>query len=274
MLNLSNALSPLSGLSPGQRFQAMQNFQPSPAPAPVAAPAPAPVAAAPPPPAAINPETISPSAVTDPMDSLRAFMQTPEYQFLNMSGDPSTFDPTVPIQERFQADPAYQFQQEEGIRNLMQQHAASGLLESGASLRDVLGFSQNLASQSYGDYYNRQQGLFSNYQNRLQGLASMGPGVVGAEGARQAGQQRAGIQQNLGQNLLQAALGQGSAGLGAYTGTGAAQAANVMQGAGMQSQIGNVNQQAQAGLAGGMQSMLGSLGSSYLQGGGGSGGFF
>lgn len=62
-------------------------------------------------------------------------------------------------QGRFQADPGYQFQMDQGLGQLDSRAASRGMLNSGAAAKDSLRFSQGLADQSYGNYYNRLGGL-------------------------------------------------------------------------------------------------------------------
>lgn len=59
--------------------------------------------------------------------------------------------------------PAYQFAQSQGQLGLDRSSAASGLLLSGAQLKDTLQFNQGLSTQQIG-----------NYTNALQGMAGMG----------------------------------------------------------------------------------------------------
>lgn len=87
--------------------------------------------------------------------------------------------------------PAYQFAQQQGQLGLDRSSAASGLLLSGAQLKDTMQFNQGLATQQIG-----------NYTNALQGMAGMGQSASTQSG--QFGLQGAGLQ-------LQGAQGQASA---------------------------------------------------------------
>jgi hypothetical protein len=69
---------------------------------------------------------------------------------------------------RFQTDPGYQFQMNEGLGAVDSRAASRGMLGSGAAIKDTLRFSQGLADQSYGNYFNRLGGLSQ------QGLAATG----------------------------------------------------------------------------------------------------
>lgn len=54
------------------------------------------------------------------------------------------------------SDPGYQFRLGEGERALQQSKAAQGLLRTGGTLKDILGWGQNFASQEYGNVYDRR----------------------------------------------------------------------------------------------------------------------
>ena len=76
----------------------------------------------------------------------------------------------------FQGSPGYQFQQQEGMRMLNNRLAGMGLANSGQAQRAALQYSQGLAAQDYGNYW-----------NRLAALAGIGQTATG-QGV-QAGQQ-------------------------------------------------------------------------------------
>jgi hypothetical protein len=61
----------------------------------------------------------------------------------------------------FNADPGYQFRLEQGQNAVERANSARGNLLSGAGLKDMDRFTQGLASQEYGNAYNR----FNNDQN-------------------------------------------------------------------------------------------------------------
>lgn len=52
-------------------------------------------------------------------------------------------------------DPAYRFRLEEGQRALNASAAAKGVLHTGGTLRDLVDYGQNFASQEYNNFYNR-----------------------------------------------------------------------------------------------------------------------
>ena len=62
-------------------------------------------------------------------------------------------------------DPSYQFRLGQGIDAIQGSAAAQGLLRTGGTLRDITGYGQDLASQEYGNMFNRSlQGWGANYQ--------------------------------------------------------------------------------------------------------------
>lgn len=71
----------------------------------------------------------------------------------------------------FQTDPGYQFRMQQGMEAVNQNKAVQGLLRSGSTIKDSIGFGQGLASSEYDKVYNR---LFDRAQLGMQGV-----GVVG-----------------------------------------------------------------------------------------------
>jgi hypothetical protein len=102
--------------------------------------------------------------------------------------------------ESFYKSPGYEFQSQEGTRNIQRSAAARSGALSGNVLRDLTRFSSNLASTGFNDYY-----------NRVKGLADIGIGATG-----QTAQAGSNMANNVSQNYLaqgdaQAAGGMGSA---------------------------------------------------------------
>ena len=62
----------------------------------------------------------------------------------------------APKGEEVYQDEGYQFRADQGQQRLAASAAAQGLLRSGGTLKDILGYGQSLASQEYGDVYNRR----------------------------------------------------------------------------------------------------------------------
>ena len=100
----------------------------------------------------------------------------------------------------FTNSPDYQFAQQQGSLGLDRYENAKGLALSGGALKDVSQFNQGLASQQYGNYF-----------NRLMGLSQLGSGAASAaagSGANFSSQMSNSIQ---GQGQAQAAGVVGSA---------------------------------------------------------------
>ena len=96
-------------------------------------------------------------------------------------------------QTDFQQDPGYAFRQAEGMKALERSAAARGGLLSGGTLKGIQRFGQDLASQEYGNAFNRYQIERSARLNPLQSLMGSGQSatnvLTGAAG--QAGQNEA-----------------------------------------------------------------------------------
>jgi hypothetical protein len=121
----------------------------------------------------------------------------------------------------FQADPGYAFRMSEGMKALERSAAARGGLLSGAALRGIQRYGQDLASQEYMNAFNRFQAQRAGTLNPLQSLAgtaqtsanvlgtqagtlgqSLGANIIGAGNAQAAGQIGAA-------NAIASGLGQG-----------------------------------------------------------------
>lgn len=70
------------------------------------------------------------------------------------TGDPDGSKRTAAL-NAFQVSPGYQFRKTEGINALDRSAAARGSLRSGAQMKAVQGFGDNLASAEYGDQFGR-----------------------------------------------------------------------------------------------------------------------
>jgi hypothetical protein len=78
----------------------------------------------------------------------------------------------------FEEDPGYQFRKEEGMRGVEGSAAARGGLLSGAALKAIQKYGQGLASQEYGNAYQRYTGDQTNQYNRLAGMVNTGQGAT------------------------------------------------------------------------------------------------
>ena len=76
--------------------------------------------------------------------------------------------------KQFQADPGYAFRMSEGMKGLERSAAARGGLLSGATLKGIQRFGQDLGSQEYMNAFNRYQANRANQLNPLQSLMGAG----------------------------------------------------------------------------------------------------
>jgi hypothetical protein len=82
----------------------------------------------------------------------------------------------------FQADPGYQFRQQEGEKAMQRAASAAGGLGSGKFLKDAMRFSQGLASDEYGRAYDRYGTDIARQINPLQALAGQGQSAANTIG--------------------------------------------------------------------------------------------
>lgn len=133
---------------------------------------------------------------------------------------------------QYQADPGYGFRLKRGLDAMERTAAARGGLLSGNQLRGAMEFGQDLASQEYGNAFNRFQTERSNILNPLQSLGGVGQTatntLVNAAGNLGAGM--AGAYGNLGSALSANAIGAGNARASGYMGTANALSNAVGQG--------------------------------------------
>lgn len=74
----------------------------------------------------------------------------------------------------FKADPGYAFRMSEGMKGLERSAAARGGLLSGAALKGIQRYGQDLASQEYQNAFNRYYAERANKLNPLQSVAGIG----------------------------------------------------------------------------------------------------
>ena len=128
----------------------------------------------------------------------------------------------TPAQFLANQDPGYAFRMSEGMKALERSAAARGGLLSGAALRGIQRYGQDLASQEYTNAFNRFQAQRAGTLNPLQSLAG-GAQTAATTVGQQAGQMGGNIQSALG------ALGAGQT--ANIIGAGNAQAAGIVGGA-------------------------------------------
>ena len=126
--------------------------------------------------------------------------------------------------QQFQADPGYGFRMSEGMKALERGAAARGGLLSGATLKGIQRFGQDLASQEYQNAFNRYQAERAARLNPLQSLAGVGQTTAQELGA--AGRGYAGAMGELGMtgaaNQANLALQRGNIGASQYGAYGSA----------------------------------------------------
>lgn len=94
-------------------------------------------------------------------------------------------------QTNWQQDPGYAFRLAEGQKALERSGSAKGMTLSGAQQKALTGYGQGMASQEYGNAYNRYTTDQTNLYNRLAGVAGTGQtaanqiGTFGANAANQ-----------------------------------------------------------------------------------------
>ena len=147
--------------------------------------------------------------------------------------------------EQFQADPGYAFRQAEGMKALERSASARGNLLSGQQMKGIQRFGQDLASQEYGNAFNRYQIERNARLNPLQSLMGSGQSatnvLTGAAG--QAGQNEASNIYNAAQARASSYVGQANALGGALSNIGQAASSFPL----LQAQIGYLNQGAPSG---------------------------
>lgn len=67
---------------------------------------------------------------------------------------------TAPTAQELQADPSFQFRLDQGRKALEQSAAGKGVLRTGGTLKDLVNYGQNFASNEYGNVYNRKFGEY------------------------------------------------------------------------------------------------------------------
>lgn len=126
--------------------------------------------------------------------------------------------------QQFQQDPGYGFRMAEGMKALERSAASRGGLMSGAQMRGVQRYGQDLASQEYQNAFNRYQAERQARLGPLQSLAGVGQTSAQALGsaAGQYGQNAGNIMMTGGANAANAALQMGNIRASQYGGYGKA----------------------------------------------------
>jgi hypothetical protein len=109
-------------------------------------------------------------------------------------------------------DPSYQFAQQQGQRGALNAANAQGVGLSGGTLKDLSEFNSGLASQQYGNYFNRLMGLSQQGANAASGLGNLAVGQ--ATNATNAATGIGNTTQGLGQAQASGAVGVANAASG------------------------------------------------------------
>jgi hypothetical protein len=111
--------------------------------------------------------------------------------------------------DKFKTDPSYAFRMSEGMKALERSAAARGGLMSGATLKGIQRYGQDLASTEYQNAFNRYQAERTGTLNPYQALAG-----VAQSSANTLGQQAGALGQSLGSNIIGAGNAQASGYMG------------------------------------------------------------
>lgn len=113
----------------------------------------------------------------------------------------------------FYNDPSYAFTRDQGLQSLERGASARGGMYSGGADADRMKFASGLASQEYGNHWNRLAGLAGVGQTAAGGLASLGQSMASNVGNAYGniGNARQSMYQQIGQNNAQLGYGLGGA---------------------------------------------------------------
>lgn len=112
-----------------------------------------------------------------------------------------------------QLSPAYQFQLQQGRQGVLNSDSSGQGALSGAALKDLTGYNQNLANTSFNNAFNQYQTQQGNIYSRLSNLANLGQNAAtntGQQGTQLAGQ-IAQSTQNIGTALAGGTVGAANA---------------------------------------------------------------
>lgn len=120
----------------------------------------------------------------------------------------------APTLSDLQLDPSYKFRLDQNLGAIENSAAARGMQLSGSTLKDLSRFSQDFASQEYGNAYSRFMGQRSDQFNRLASLAGIGQSASQATGAT-AANALGNMGNQIGQNIIGAGNAQAAGQVGA-----------------------------------------------------------
>jgi len=118
-----------------------------------------------------------------------------------------------------QYSPAYQFQLQQGGQGVLNAASMNQGAESGATMKDLMGYTQNLANTSFNNAFSQYQTQQGNTYNRLMGISQLGQNAAantGAQGTALAGNQ-ASLMASQGASLAAGQVGAANAYSGAIS---------------------------------------------------------
>lgn len=112
----------------------------------------------------------------------------------------------------FQKDPGYQFRLNEGMKALEGSAAARGSLNSGATMKALMGYGQNFASNEYQNAYNRFNNDRTMKYNKLANIAGLGQTTASNLGGQsmQHGMNQGNVHMGMGNAIAAANIAQGN----------------------------------------------------------------
>ena len=102
-------------------------------------------------------------------------------QLMGQMGPDGYFSQTYAGQDIYN-DPSYQFRLQQGQDAIQSSAAARGGLLSGATLKALQGYGQDMASQEYQNAYNRFNADQTNQYNRLSNIIGLGQNAAAQQG--------------------------------------------------------------------------------------------
>lgn len=115
------------------------------------------------------------------LDPYRQAGSTSLSQMMDQMGANGYFNQTYTGQDIYN-DPSYQFRLQQGQDAIQSSAAAQGGLLSGATLKALQNYSQDYASQEYGNAYSRFNADQTNRYNRLSNIIGMGQNAAAQTG--------------------------------------------------------------------------------------------
>ena len=123
-------------------------------------------------PSSFNVSSSWPTFQAPQLPSIAPFQAPPAFSFDNYAAPtPFAYDQfSAPTLDQAQNEPGYAFARDEGLRALQNAKAARGTLNTGGTLKDLIGWGNRFAEQNYGNVYNRAANTYDrNRGNAFEG---------------------------------------------------------------------------------------------------------